>query len=196
MRAYEAVTMEAVAAEAGVSKMTVYSHFGDKETLFERVVLAVSSEVLALFAASAPGDLRARLEAFGRGLLTVMLREVCTTEHMMPAIVWSDRPLAERFYAAGPGRVREALAEEIAAAAGRGELVVDDPNQAAEELISLWQGSLPVRLLFGLAEGGTLEDIERRARRGVRVFLRAYGAEAPPRPDDDRDQPGGGTDHP
>ena len=35
---FDLVTMEAVAARAGVSKMTVYSHFRDKETLFETIV--------------------------------------------------------------------------------------------------------------------------------------------------------------
>ncbi|MFL5280610.1 MAG: TetR/AcrR family transcriptional regulator, partial [Rhodopila sp.] len=35
---FEQVTMEAVAAQAAVSKMTVYSHFRDKETLFEAIV--------------------------------------------------------------------------------------------------------------------------------------------------------------
>ena len=32
------VTMDAVAAEANVSKLTVYSHFGDKEVLFAEAV--------------------------------------------------------------------------------------------------------------------------------------------------------------
>lgn len=31
---YASTSMDAVATEAGVSKLTVYSHFNDKETLF------------------------------------------------------------------------------------------------------------------------------------------------------------------
>ena len=178
LQAYEGVTMDAVATAAGVSKMTVYSHFGDKETLFERIVLDASDQMLAAFADASHGqDLRARLNAFGRGLLTVILREVCTTEHSLPATLRANRPLAERFYAAGPGRARAALAAELAAAATRGELVIEDAAQAADDLISLWEGSLPARLMFGLAEPASAEEIVRRAQHGTEVFLRAY---APP----------------
>ena len=169
--------MEAVAARAGVSKMTVYSHFGDKETLFERIVLATSDQMLAALTPGRPAQsLHARLEAFGRGLLTVILREVCTTEHSLPATLRANRPLAERFYAAGPGRVRAALAVEIAAAAERGELTVDDPQHAADDLVSLWEGSLPAKLVFGLVEPASLEEIARRAERGTAVFMRAYAS--------------------
>jgi TetR/AcrR family transcriptional repressor of mexJK operon len=103
--------MDAVAAEASVSKMTVYSHFGDKETLFEHIVLAVSDEMLAGLTPYVDGeDLRLRLEAFGRGMLTVILREVCATEHSLPAVLRANRMLADRVYTAGPGRVRAGLA--------------------------------------------------------------------------------------
>ena len=37
-RGFEGTSMDAVAAEAGVSKLTVYSHFGDKDTLFKAAV--------------------------------------------------------------------------------------------------------------------------------------------------------------
>ena len=38
--------MDANAAEAGVSKLTVYSHFGDKESLFTAVIDAKCHEQL------------------------------------------------------------------------------------------------------------------------------------------------------
>jgi len=176
MQPYEAVTMEAVAALAGVSKMTVYSHFRDKETLFERNVVAICDDVLASLRVRRPGeDLRARLVAVGTALLTVVLRETCATEHAFPVTMHANRLLAERVYAAGPGRIHSALATEITAAAAKGELVVDDSDRAAEDLISLWEGGLPAKLVFGLAEPASAEEIELRAERGTAVFLRAYG---------------------
>ena len=37
---FNGVSMDGIAAGAGVSKLTVYSHFGDKETLFFEAIQA------------------------------------------------------------------------------------------------------------------------------------------------------------
>ena len=45
-RGFDGVSMEAIAAEAGVSKLTVYNHFTDKETLFSAAVKQRCEELL------------------------------------------------------------------------------------------------------------------------------------------------------
>jgi TetR/AcrR family transcriptional repressor of mexJK operon len=174
---FEQVTMEAVAAQAGVSKMTVYSHFHDKETLFETFVSATADMMIgALPAEELGGNLNDRIATVGRAFLGVVVgSDLCTTKHTLPLTMRANRPLAERFYAAGPERVRSALAAIIISAAGRGELTVDDPYLAADDLVSLWTGSLPDRIAFGLAEAAGPEEVRRMAARGTAVFLRAYG---------------------
>jgi TetR/AcrR family transcriptional repressor of mexJK operon len=172
--------MEAVAARAGVSKMTVYSHFADKETVFETVVATVSDQMTSAMAGPdhAEAPLVERLTAIGVAFLTMVLDEsVRTIQHTLPAALHTNQTLARRFYDAGPGRTRTALAAIIAEAAARGELATDSPEWAADDLVSLWEGGLPARLVFGVIEPTTPEEIARRARRGTEVFLRAY---APP----------------
>lgn len=175
---FDLVTMEAVAAQAGVSKMTVYSHFHDKETLFEMIVVATSDQMIAALTAPEPDDgLRERLIAVGTAFLGVILgSDICKMSHTLPGALRANRHLADRFYAAGPGRVRAALAAMIAAAAQRGELCVDDADLAADDLVSLWEGSMPAKIAFGLSELSTPQEITRRALRGTEVFLRAYTA--------------------
>jgi TetR/AcrR family transcriptional repressor of mexJK operon len=184
---FDLVTMEAVAMHAGVSKMTVYSHFHDKETLFETIVLATSDQMIdALSEPRQGGGLRERLIAVGTVVLGVILgTDICTMAHTLPPALRANRALADRFYAAGPGRVRAALAAIIAASAARGELAVDDPDQAADDLVSLWEGSMPAKIAFGLSGLSTPDEISRRALRGTEVFLRAYRTTG----DDDRDTP-------
>jgi TetR/AcrR family transcriptional repressor of mexJK operon len=176
---FDLVTMETVAMRAGVSKMTVYSHFHDKETLFETIVLMTSDQMIDALSAEPGGGLRERLVAVGTVVLTVILgTDICTMAHSLPAALRANRSLADRFYAAGPGRVRGALASIIAASA---ELEVDDPELAADDLVSLWEGSMPAKIAFGLAGLSTAEEIGRRALRGTEVFLRAYETRKPPR---------------
>jgi TetR/AcrR family transcriptional regulator, mexJK operon transcriptional repressor len=53
-------------------------------------------------------------------------------------------------------------------------LAVDDADEAADDLVSLWEGRVPKKIAFGLTELSTPEEIRRRAIRGTEVFLRAY----------------------
>src|SRR5438067_10651894 len=48
---FGAVSMDAIAREAGVSKATVYAHFGSKEELFGAVVADVAEQRFGAFSA-------------------------------------------------------------------------------------------------------------------------------------------------
>src|SRR5687767_15441054 len=71
---YDGVSMDQIAAEAGVSKLTVYSHFGDKETLFSEAISAKCEEQLStgLFALDPAIPLRERLLQIGRGFFALI----------------------------------------------------------------------------------------------------------------------------
>ena len=51
---FEAVSMDAIAREAGVSKATVYAHFGSKEELFGAVIEGECERYFASFSAGEP----------------------------------------------------------------------------------------------------------------------------------------------
>ncbi|RKT22126.1 TetR family transcriptional regulator [Paraburkholderia sp. RAU2J] len=175
---YDTVTMEAVAAEAGVSKMTVYNHFSDKEALFEAVVGDVSDRMLRGLppAGSENLPLRERLSAIGAAFLTIIVNvHVAGMAHTLPTVLRDDLPLRTRFYDAGPGRTRTVLAGIISEAAARNELIVDSPELAAQDLLSLWAGDLQMRIAFGVVKPATDREIRKRTRRGTDVFLRAFG---------------------
>jgi TetR/AcrR family transcriptional repressor of mexJK operon len=178
-RGYAGVTMEAVAASAGVSKMTVYGHFHDKAALFGAVVRLMSDQMVArltgLDEAGGARDLERALVDFGNALLGLILSPQCVAmSHVLMGMLMKDRALAESFYEAGPSHTNAALARFLAEAAARGQVAFDSPHAAADDLISLWEGDMPKRIALGLVPMLSDAEIEARVRRGTKVFLRAY----------------------
>jgi len=176
---FEAVAIDAIAEQAGVSKMTIYSHFGDKETLFENFVKSISDEVNA--ALTSPTNrgvgLREQLVTTGREFLTTILGPTAPGLFLSISAFHDNLPLAKRFYKAGPGRTRAALVAIINDKVKRGELSVDRAEWAADDLIGLWDGGISAKIIFGVGGSIGKAEIERRANRAVDVFLQAY---APP----------------
>jgi AefR-like transcriptional repressor, C-terminal domain len=64
----------------------------------------------------------------------------------------------------------------IDAALLRGEIATEDPNQAAEDLISVWFGMVPVQHRFNELAVIPPSDIAARVVHGVDVFMKVYGA--------------------
>jgi TetR/AcrR family transcriptional regulator, mexJK operon transcriptional repressor len=168
--------MEDVAARAGVSKVTVYKRFPDKESLFEATVRREMRRMEEEFLAwpYSDGSLAERLNAFG----SILLRFLYSTEHMlldrMLAHDLKHSPeMARRFFAAGPGACRERLATMLAEAAAAGEIVIDDPLLAAGDVFALWSGFMHKELDFRISPPFAGEVIDARVRRGTRLYLRA-----------------------
>ena len=113
-RGFAATSMEAVAERAGVSKMTVYSHFPDKPALleasFERNIGAIRLPEL-----SDGADLPASLEtlvAFGERLVAFLTRPEIVKGGRLMAAAAADHPaLAAAFFAAGPVTMTESVAK-------------------------------------------------------------------------------------
>jgi TetR/AcrR family transcriptional repressor of mexJK operon len=182
-RGYGGVTMEAVAAAAGVSKMTVYGHFHDKAALFRAVVRVISNQMVATLSglddAGETRDLESMLVDFGTALLGLILSpRILAMSHVLMGMLMKDRAMAESFYEAGPSHTRASLARFLEQAAARGPVAFDSAEAAAGDLISLWESDIPKRIALNVVPTLTDAQIEARVRRGTRVFLRAYRVEA------------------
>lgn len=176
-RGIDATTIELIAAVAGVSKVTVYGHFGDKPTLFEACVRAEASRMEQAFLQSPPraDSLPECLHAMGVPLLRFLFSdEIVAFDRTLSGEASKHPALVDRFFAAGPYYCRGKLAEMIAAGQERGEVVVDDPIAAAEDLAALWQGHLPKELAMAHVPKPTHAEIDARVRRGIALFMRAY----------------------
>ncbi|NNC51561.1 MAG: TetR/AcrR family transcriptional regulator [Erythrobacter sp.] len=177
-RGYAATSIEQVAADAGVSKVTIYNRFGDKRSLLTAAVehecekLRGNFEVPAL----AHGSLRDRLMAIGEAMSAFLSRpEMVQFERRIAAETEHDPAVGAAFLAAGPHRMKRAFTGFLAAMAEAGEIRVDDPELAAEQFAAMCKGMGDLDRRFG-APSDPVRD-RQRVEGAVEVFCRAYAVD-------------------
>ncbi len=178
---FDGVSMDQIAAEAGVSKLTVYSHFGDKESLFSSAIRAKCEEQLpsALFLAGLEGNLRQQLTAIGLAFFRLITSEEAIAMHrmmMMPGT--GDTHVRELFWQAGPQQIKDVFVDFLRSRVARDELRIPDIARAASQFLCLIKGELHMQMLCGMCCGAPAGDVERHIEATVDLFLRAY-AQAP-----------------
>lgn len=174
---YAATGIEAVAAAAGVSKVTVYNHFGDKRGLFTAAVEHECENIRgALLFDDTSESVRDRLLAFGRSMAAFLSRpEMIRFEQRIAAEVEFEPELGHCFLNAGPRRMHVALAGLLEREVARGKLKLDDPMQAAEHLAAMCKGLADLERKF--TGHSDPEAADRRVVSAVDLFLRGYGTE-------------------
>lgn len=177
-------SVDKVADCAGVSKQTVYKHFGDKESLFTEFVLDVTRRFgepyqLAISELRTATDLTDSLRVLARGLIdTVLDPRIVRLRRLVISEVERFPTLGQQYFEKGPGRGIEALAEVFSAFQEQGRLDFDDASKAAAHFTWLVI-SIPLNtvMLLGSDAQPSEEDTEVIVEDAVSVFLAAYGNE-------------------
>jgi TetR/AcrR family transcriptional regulator, mexJK operon transcriptional repressor len=168
--------MEAIARRAGVSKQTVYNHYGSKTELVRALIARRVDRITApLRAPEAADNPREALEAYARSMLETLIKP--NGYSLMRVIIQgaSEMPVvAEEVFEAGPRRARRQLADFLEAETRLGRLAVDDPDQAAEFFAGMVTGHSQLRALLGLPSERTAEQFHQIAAAAAARFLRAY----------------------
>lgn len=179
---FEGVSMDQIAAEAGVSKLTVYSHFGDKETLFSAAITAKCEEQLAngLFVVDPAASLREQLLAIARAFFGLITSEEALAIHRVITTQPPPAKLGKLFWEAGPRRVQVAFETFLNGKVAAGDLDVPDVHRAASQFFCLLKGELHAQLLCGCGESFSTADVEAHLQATIDLFLRAYAPAASP----------------
>jgi TetR/AcrR family transcriptional repressor of mexJK operon len=175
---FAGVSMDQIAAEAGVSKLTVYSHFGDKEALFRAAIQAKCEEMMPqdLFQLELKGSLRNQLKAIANAFFTLVTSdEAISTHRMMLAPGNTDDTLKRIFWEAGPQRTHDAFSAFLQARVDNRELDIADVRRASEQFFTLVKGELHGRMMCGLCDRPARGDVSSHIDATVDMFLRAYG---------------------
>ena len=178
---FDGASMDQIAAAAGVSKLTVYSHFGDKETLFAAVVKSYCESQLpdALFDAAPETPLRERLLEIARAFFAMICASEAIAGHRIlcsPQIAGSSLP--RLFWESGPRRVQAGFAALLERRIAARELAIDDVPRAASQFFTLLKGEPHAQLVFGCCDAADPAAVDAHLAASVDLFLRAYAPRA------------------
>jgi len=174
---YGAVSMDAIARAAGVSKATLYAHFSSKDRLFATIIGEVCRQNVAV-ANLLPGgetDMEAGLTTFAANILRFLLEERALAIHRVVVSESVRFPeLGRAFYDNGPGQFRRVFGDWLAEQTTAGRLAVPDPGQAADQFIGLLRGGLYLRATLGLTPPPGEPEIDASVTSAVATFVRSY----------------------
>ena len=176
-KGFASTSMDAVANLAGVSKLTVYSHFTDKETLFSSAVMAKCTEQLPglLFALPQGMPIETVLLNIARGFYALINSEESLNLHRLMINLGSQDPkLSQIFFEAGPQRMLSEMGRLLGEIDQNGALRINNPHNAAEHFFCLIKGAPNFRLLYGYGEPLNAQAAEAHVHDVVRLFMRAY----------------------
>ncbi|MEH6465576.1 MAG: TetR/AcrR family transcriptional regulator [Shewanella psychromarinicola] len=169
-------SMDEVAKHAGVSKQTVYSHFGCKDDLF---VSAIESKCVvhqltnnALIDASQPQRV-ILLFALQFGEMIVS-NEAMTVFKTCVAQSDTHPEVSKLFYDAGPKHILGLIRNYLIKVNEHGVYLFENPHESAVRLCLMLFGELKLRLELGLEIGDLMLTRQQYLHDTADMFLRAH----------------------
>ena len=165
--------IEEVARRAGVSKQTIYNHYGSKTELVRILVDRRSSLVSATLDKAPPDQaIEITLAQYAETILDVLMSAASLQLVRMAITNAVEMPeLAKTIYDAGAGAANRHLAEFLSS---RVELDIENPRRAADVFVGMVSGRLQTRLLMGVDSGFEAGQVPARAAEAAMRFVRAY----------------------
>lgn len=171
---FGATSMDAIAAEAGVSKRTVYSHFKNKESLFA----AIMGDMCRIIGGSSPDEPipdeepEQVLKAVGLHILhSVLEPEALDVFRVVLAENANFPELGKAFWNAGPEVMKDYLAGYLSELDKRGVLSVPNADLAAFQFMGMIKWPCHIRLLFGAGKPPTEKELATALDQAVSTFV-------------------------
>jgi AcrR family transcriptional regulator len=177
---YERTSIDAIAAQSGVSKPTIYNHFGSKEQLFrEHVAFAaetINRRTSAAVEAIDPECVQWQQVLFHAALqLAECQRSECSISltRQLHAAVSRDPQVYQYVLDHAAAPALESLADKLRRLDNCGRLQIPDPQLAAQQFLALISAELPTLSRLGSVPIAD-DDFEHAVRSGFDVFVKAF----------------------
>ena len=172
---FEGTSVDDIAAAAGVSKQTVYSHFGSKENLFG---LAISTKCKQSGISPDDFDLEVpperMLQEIAQRFMQLITSPEATRVHAVCTGSAETHPeLGRIYFEQGPLQAVEAVARYLAAQDSAGTMSVENPQHAAWQFLCMLKAEDQMRTQFNI---GRMKEASLQAYADdcVAMFMRAY----------------------
>ncbi|MCU4456996.1 TetR/AcrR family transcriptional regulator [Acinetobacter pittii] len=174
---YHGTSMNQIAQEAGVTKLTVYNHFQDKVNLFICAITETCEETLCTkqFDLDTSADFYQTLFIVcSRALQIIYSPEALKLDHVLLELAAEQNPLALQFFEASHTRMENQLAEFFQKAAQLGFIQADDPIYQTELLLTLLLGVRHHKVVLGITAAPNAQELEQIIRDAINLFLLKY----------------------
>ena len=172
---YTGTRMDAVAAEAGVTKPTLYSYFPSKESLFQAMMLGKRDQMLDVFEHPSQQGMVADLLVFAWAYAdTVMRPEMLSLARLIIGEVQRFPEIGRAYQASGPDHLMRGIMRYLEGQRRAGRLDFEDAELAAQDLWGLILSAPRTQALYMPDAQPDRTTLRRYIVNGLRVFLKAY----------------------
>ena len=172
---YAGASMAGIAAEAGITKPTLYQYFDSKERLFTAMLMQKRDDMLMAFEQPRDGSLAAQLHGFAWAYAgTVMRPDMLALARLIIGETQRFPDVGRAYQASGPDRLLAGMMDYLSARRAAGLLEFDDAELAAQDLWGLILSAPRTQALYLPDAQPSRADLSRYILNGLRVFLKAY----------------------
>ncbi len=176
-----ATTMEHIARQLGVSKLTLYSRFENKDALFAAVIQNKCQEYIpdSFFGDFDKYPLEESLYKIAYGLINLIISDDARNiERLLMAEANKNKNLILTFYKTGPARVKGMIAGHLERLHKKKKLYVPDPVYSTHVFGALIKGSdICFRLMMNIPPKPTKEEIQKYCQQAVHSFIKMHAHE-------------------
>nr|WP_277613840.1 TetR/AcrR family transcriptional regulator [Acinetobacter nematophilus] len=174
---YHGSSMNQIAKEAGVTKLTVYNHFQDKETLFSCAIEETCEESINArpLRLNAESDFYAHFfQACELAMSVINLPEAIKLEHLLLELAAEKNPLALQFYNSSHQRMCSVWQDFFQQATTLQFIQADQIEKQTNLILSLLLGVRHHEVLLGIRPIPTEQEKQQIIKESIDLFMLKY----------------------